>query len=393
VTAAAAAAARTAAAAAHLVHGMGTESVAADWPALTLAECDELLRGYPGSGGAREVSWLSPRPLSAAAIVRTERGGEVFVKRHHVTVRSVAGLLEEHRFLKHLRAQDAAVVSVLEDADGHSAIGRGQWTYEVHTVGVGLDLYREAISWSPFTEPGHAVAAGRALALLHEAAAGYSAPPRSPQPLVAGFGVGQGADLIESVGRYAEARPAVAAELGRRAWREEIEHWHLPFHQRLRPLLSELEPLWTHNDFHASNLLWSADGQVASVLDFGLADRSFAVHDLAVAIERNAIEWLELAGKGDAAVHFDAAAGLIDGYQQVRRLSAVERRALPDLLALCQVDFALSEMDYFAGVTGSAENTELAYRYLVDHTAWFATPLGGGFLRRLAAHLESGGVR
>jgi Ser/Thr protein kinase RdoA (MazF antagonist) len=372
-----------AAAAAHFVHGMGTEAVAPDWPALSLAECDALLNRFPGLGGAREVSWLSPRPLSAAAIVRTVSGGEVFAKRHHVAVRSVEGLLEEHRFLAHLRSRGAAVVDVLVDADGRSAISREQWTYEVHTVGAGSDLYRDAISWSPFTELRHAEAAGRALALLHEAAAGFSAPPRSPQPLVAGFEVGQGPDLVESIRRFAAVRPAVAAELARRPWPAEIERWHLGFHRRLFPLLGELTPLWTHNDFHASNLLWR-DGQVATVLDFSLADCSFAVHDLAVAIERNAIEWLELPGRGAAAVHFDAAAALIDGYQQVRVLNEVERRALPDLLALCQVDFALSEIDYFAGVTGSAENAELAYRYLIDHTAWFTTALGSEFLRRLA---------
>ena len=197
--------------------------------------------------------------------------------------------------------------------------------------------------------------------------------------------------MIESVQRYAALRPAVAAELARRPWRDEFERWHLPFHRRLLPVLGELELQWTHNDFHASNLLWTPDGQVATVLDFGLADRSFAVHDLAVAIERNAIEWLELPGKGSAAVHFDAAAALLDGYQEVRELSAAERRALPDILALCQVDFALSEVDYFAGVTGSAENAELAYRYLVDHTAWFATPLGSELLGSIAEHLRGSG--
>ena len=43
-----------------------------------------------------------------------------------------------------------------------------------------------------------------------------------------------------------------------------------------------LEPLWTHNDLHASNLLWSAGGdnaQAAAIIDFGLADRTNAVHD------------------------------------------------------------------------------------------------------------------
>jgi Ser/Thr protein kinase RdoA (MazF antagonist) len=376
-------------AAAHLVHGMGTEPVAPDWPVPTLPECDYVLRRM-GLGGAVEISWISPRPLSAAAIVRAERGtdGQVFVKRHHASVRSSAGLREEHRFLAHLRDRGAAVVEVLADREGDTVISSGPWRYEVHSVGVGEDLYRDAISWSPFTDVRHAEAAGRALALLHQAAEGYCAPPRAPQPLVAGFGVGQDPDLIGSVRRYGAVRPAVAGYLASRPWQEDFERWHLPFHSRLQPLLGALPPLWTHNDFHASNLLW-AHGRVATVLDFGLADRAFAVHDLAVAIERNAIEWLELPGKGAAAVHFDSAAALLDGYQQVRKLTSDERQALPDLLALCHIDFALSEIDYFAGVTGSAHNTDLAYRYLVDHTAWFAAPLGSELLNRLAERLES----
>lgn len=374
------------------MHGMGTEPVAADWPPLTPAECDDLLRGFPALGGAQAIDWLSPRPLSAAALVRTLRRSRVFVKRHHVSVRTAAGLLEEHRFLQHLRSRGAAVVDVLEDADGRSAIERGQWTYEVHSVGEGEDLYRDAISWSPFTDVRHAAAAGRAMAQLHQAAEGYAAPPRSPQPLVAGFGVARGVDLAESVRAYAAVRPAVAADLASRPWQREVERWHVPFHRRLQPLLADLPPLWTHNDFHASNLLWTSGDDaisVTTVLDFGLADRAFAVHDLAVAIERNAIEWLELPTQGAAAVHFDGAAALLDGYQQVRPLSPTERRALPDLLALCQIDFALSEIDYFAGVTGSVENTDLAYQYLVDHTAWFASPLGAGLLARLAQHLAA----
>lgn len=193
-------------------------------------------------------------------------------------------------------------------------------------------------------------------------------------------------DLVESVRRYGAARPAVEAYLASQPWEEQLERWHLPFHQRLLPLLTDLPPLWTHNDFHASNLLWSGGG-VATVLDFGLADRAFAVHDLAVAIERNAIEWLELPEKGAAAVHLDSAVALIDGYEQIRSLTPAERRALPDLLALCQTDFALSEIDYFAGVTRSAPNADLAYRYLVDHTAWFASDLGSDLLARLAERL------
>ena len=54
-------------------------------------------------------------------------------------------------------------------------------------------------------------------------------------------------------------------------------------------------PLWTHNDRHASNLFWSdagANARPVAVIDFGLADRTNAVHDLAHAIERNIVDGL-----------------------------------------------------------------------------------------------------
>jgi len=371
----------------HLVHGMGTEAVAPDWPPLTVAEADAALRRYPEAAGARRLLWLSPRPLSAAALVETARGGAVFVKRHHGSVRSAAWLREEHGFLAHLRRNGTAVVRVLTDEAGDTAPVGGEWTYEVHSVGEGDDLYRDAISWSPFTGLGHARAAGRALAELHEAARGYDAPPRAPQPLIAGFSVFAADDPFDALERYAAARPALAAELADRPWRADLDRWHLPFHRRLRPHLAALEPLWTHNDLHASNLLWRR-GRVSTVLDFGLADRACAVHDLATAIERNAVEWLELDARGRAAVHVDAARALVEGYQEIRKLTAAERAALPDLLALCHADYALSEIEYFRGVTGSPQNTELAYRYLVDHTAWFAGPAGAEFLDGLRAELE-----
>ena len=375
----------------HLVHGMGAENVAPDWPALTLGEVDAVLRRYPRAGGAHAVTWRSPRPLSAAGLVETARGGSVFVKRQHWRVRSLDGLREEHAFLAHLRRGGAAVVEVLTDEEGRTAVGDGEWTYEVHAVGDGEDLYREAISWSPFTQLSHAHAAGRALAELHEAAHGYAAPTRAPRQLTAGFSIFAADDPIAAVEQFAAMRPARAEDRAARAWCKDVERWHLPHHDRLRPQLAALEPLWTHNDFHASNLLWNAaamsGAQVATVLDFGLCDRAFAVHDLATAIERNAVEWLTLDEMGDGAVHADAALALLDGYQQIRKLTEPERAALPDLLALCHADYALSEIDYFRGVTGSAQNAELAYRYFVDHTAWFSSPAGARFLDRLRLHL------
>ncbi|UXX92229.1 phosphotransferase [Streptomyces sp. AD2-2] len=87
-----------------------------------------------------------PRPLSAAAVVERSHH-RLFVKRHHTSVRTPEGLAEEHAFLRHLRLRGAPVVEVLDLAT------RGEWTYEVHSAGVGIDLYRDALSWSPFRSP------------------------------------------------------------------------------------------------------------------------------------------------------------------------------------------------------------------------------------------------
>ncbi|NUS14654.1 MAG: phosphotransferase [Streptomyces sp.] len=348
-------------------HGLGTEPAEPDWPPLTDAEVTRVV-------GPARVVWRSPRPLSAAAVV--ERGGRrLFVKRHHVTVRTLEALAEEHAFLRHLRERGAPVVEVLDVA------ARDEWTYEVHSAGVGIDLYRDALSWSPFRSATHARAAGEALARLHLAAEGFDAPPRQVRPLVASFTVFASDDPWTALAEYIARRPQVADGLRHFPWREDTARVLIPLYEDLAPYLPHLTPLWTHNDWHASNLLWDTSGQVTTVLDVGMSDRTTAVHDLATAIERNAVQWLR---PGYPVREGDALA-LLGGYQSVRPLSAAESAALPDLLPLVHAEFALSELGYFHGVTRSAENTRLAYEYYVGHAEWF----GGRAGRRLRSTIRS----
>ncbi|MGB9228340.1 MAG: phosphotransferase, partial [Terracidiphilus sp.] len=138
-----------------------------------------------------------------------------------------------------------------------------------------------------------------------------------------------------------------------------------------------LAPLWTHNDLHASNLFWSdagPDARFTAVIDFGLADRTNAVHDFAHAIERNIVEWLTLVQNANQcpAVHFDHLYALLDGYESVRLLSHGEAAALAPMTALCHAEFALSEADYFLGLLHSEEKAAMAYDgWLVGHACWF----------------------
>jgi Ser/Thr protein kinase RdoA (MazF antagonist) len=359
-------------------HGMDGTMVEADWPPLTLPEVRALLAGFPGCTEPIEILSVSPRPFSAASVVST-RASRVFIKRHHRAVRDREGLLEEHRFIRHLRAHGAAVPRVFADSSGETAIERGEWTYEVHEAPDGIDLYEDALSWTPFRSKAHARSAGEMLARLHLASRGFDELPRKTQPLVASFTIFAAGDPRAAIENYLCARPSLAGDAGARAACDDALKLLAPFHAELKPLLPALEPLWTHNDLHASNLFWNGKADEASAtatIDFGLADRTNAVHDLAQAIERNIVEWLALReGSEDAEdvpVHLDHLEALLKGYESIRRLSDEEVAALTPMSALCHAEFALTEADYFLGVLHSKENARVCTEgYLVGHARWF----------------------
>jgi Ser/Thr protein kinase RdoA (MazF antagonist) len=196
------------------------------------------------------------------------------------------------------------------------------------------------------------------------------------------------ADPLAAVGRLAARRPGLAGYLDRRSWREDLTRYHLPVIHQVASLLPRLGRLWGHGDWHPSNLTWTsaaADADVAAVIDLGLANRTFAAHDLAVAIERSAVAWLDLAGPGQAMVDSPAVDALLDGYQAVRPLTQAELTGVAGLLPVVHLEYALSEVEYFASVVRSPENADLAYNgYLIGHTRWFTGPDG----QELLSHLQ-----
>ncbi|KAH2812438.1 hypothetical protein KXV85_005083, partial [Aspergillus fumigatus] len=125
----------------HLVHGMGTELEAPVWPAITADEAGAVLVHFPQAGGLIGLHWHSPRPFSAATLVEAA-GGRFILKRHHHRLRSPDALAQEHGFIAHLRAAGVHVPEVME-ARGGTAIAQGEWTYELHRLSPGLDLYRD----------------------------------------------------------------------------------------------------------------------------------------------------------------------------------------------------------------------------------------------------------
>ena len=376
---------------------MGRDLAEPDWLPLT----DEELRGIlgrsdPGGLGRRPtVTWRSPRPMSAAALVR-HGDATVFVKRHHVSVRTPEQLAAEHDFATHLRTRGLPVPAVRQLSDRSGAEGiqgvgsvlrRGDFCYEVHQVADGLDVYRDAVSWSPYASLGHAYAAGAALGRLHLAAAGFDRPARPAAVLMNSCQVITAPDPLAAAGALVAERPALAAYLAGRHWTDDFEKVLAPLIGRAAPLLGPLRPQWGHGDWHPSNLTWTSaapDARVAGIVDFGLANRTYAVHDLALALERAVVSWLDLPETGTAAADLAAAAFLLDGYQTARPLTGAEAAALPLLLPVVHVEYALSEADYFTSVAVSTANADLAYEYLIGHARWFSERPGAvllGFLR------------
>ncbi|MBH1554843.1 phosphotransferase [Stenotrophomonas maltophilia] len=367
----------------HRVQGLNNDEVAADWPPISTRDIGWLREHYPQLDGQSQARWHSPRPLSAAAIVDGAQGA-VFIKRHHHSVRSAACLEEEHRFIAHLAAAGVPVVQVLAAAHGHTAVEHGEWTFELHALGVGDDLYRDAVSWSLLTDVAQAREAGRMLARLHQASDSYHAPQRSTHVLVARDDLIRADDPIAAIKSDLATRPGLARYLARIPWETQLRRDVLPWHSGLAERLRDEPRLWAHNDWHVSNLLWR-DGQVSTVLDFGLASPTSALFDLATAIERNAVAWLELE-RGMEAVRIDIALALLDGYRQVLPLSAARVRLLADLLPMVHFDFALSEVEYFEGVTSSTANADVAWQpFMLGHPAWFHGPHGQALLQALHA--------
>ncbi|QJU57903.1 phosphotransferase [Sphingomonas sp. AP4-R1] len=370
----------------HLVHGMGTAPEAPTWPAITEAEADALLALFPAAGRMEALRWHSPRPFSAAALIDTDRGAFV-LKRHHRRVRLPEGLAEEHRFIAHLAAAGMPVPETMRTAEGPGAVAAGEWTYELHRKAPGADLYRDRLSWTPFLSQPHAEAAGAALARLHGAARGFAEPARKPQPLVASFTILPAADPLAAAEAYVAARPALAGYLAGRPWRRPLARLFAAAAAGLAPRLAEQPALWTHNDWHPSNLLWTPDGTVRTAFDFGLADRGCAVHDIATAIERTAIDWLHLGhGADDALADPQAAIALLAGYASVHPIDPRAVDAIVRLLPLVHLEFALSEIDYFAGVAGRPDQAALAWdTYLIGHAEWFLSAAGQDVLHRIGA--------
>ncbi len=367
----------------HRVHGLERDLVAPDWAPLQPEELREPLARLGLDTHDLVVEWRSPRPMSAAARVRAGRE-TVFVKRHHRRVRDIARLEREHRFGDHLRSRGVPTPLARRGPDGVSAVAIGASRYEVFDVASGHDRYRDVPSWYPYLDARDARDAGTVLARLHRAARDFAEPPEPLGVLLDGVELVSSDDPLGAFDDLVARRPGLARALAPYEARADVARVLAEPLERARAATRDQPRQWTHGDWHPSNLTWAAPHRVAAVIDLGLANETFALRDLAVAIERAVIDWLDQSRRGDVSVDEPALEALLAGYDEVSPLGDAERGVLASLLPVAHVEFALSEVEYFGVVTDSPANRDLAYQgYLLGHAAWFESPAGRALLARV----------
>jgi len=203
---------------------------------------------------------------------------------------------------------------------------------EVHEVADGLDRYRDAVSWTPYTSLGHARAAGAALARLHVAADRFRCGPLSCR-------AHQRCELIVAADRSRSSNGWPAGARGWRptwtagAWPDDLTRHVLPAIWRAAPLLAGL-PRSGHGDWHPSNLTWTSagpDAVMAGCSTSGWPTGPSPCTTWPPPWSGLPCPGFDLIDLGRAEADLDAIDALLDGYESVRPLTPAEAAALPEV--------------------------------------------------------------
>jgi Ser/Thr protein kinase RdoA (MazF antagonist) len=352
-------------------------------------EIRRAVKLYPAAGKFSEKISDGGRPYSATSLFRTERG-DYFLKKRSAAWRSNEDILWEHRVIRHLRDFGFPTPKLHENSRGSTLTEMDGFYYELFDRAEGEDLYRGTHTWTPFDRCEHAREAGIMLGRFHRTLEDFDAAGRPPlgvpplEPMRARFDLALNSDLAESLGSRIDKSPVLSGFFDCIDWQKEVVPLYEEFHRKFLSAGPPPAPWVTHGDWHANNLFFEED-KIVSVIDFHLTDISFRLYDLAVALDRNGILWLDiLSGKKDA-LRYDILENLINGYRRIFPLEKGEVPQLQSLLPLHQLDLALSNIEYYSGVEKNWERAQWAYRvYLLEHARYYRTPEGERLLEFIA---------
>lgn len=350
------------------------------WPPLSASQAAEVLNEIPKFREER-IAELSPssRPMAAAGLLKTASGKQVFLKRYHHLLVSENELEAKHSFVNQLAESGFSTPRFFSFNPGGTVLRLGEWIFEASQGAPGQDRYRNLRSWLPPKSSEEAVELGRLAARLRLASQKIKRLSLEPGPyqnrieLMLGDPLARLADFLNThpvLDTYLKENGAdLAGAL-----------------ESLRPLAITLTPLksapryFTHGDLHVSNTFWEGN-EITSLIDFGLACPNPPLFDLAVLLERHSIDWISITeGKTDS--YWPEVAGdLLSGYGQVWPLSGEETEMLGAMIALCNVEFSLSAIEYDLLAPIDPQIKDWAWNVgFQGHSQWFLTEPGKKYL-------------
>ena len=356
------------------------EVVNNSWPPFSTSQAAKALREIPDFR-EQQIASLSPssRPMAAACLVTTASGKQVFLKRYHKDLVSASELEAKHSFVNQLADGGFSTPRFFCFNQGGSTLTTGEWIIEASAGAAGQDRYRDLRSWLPPKTRQEAVELGRVAARLRIASQKIQPQSLEPGPYQNRIELLLG-DPLPKLGSYLNAHPVLdnhLKETGR-----DLAGALAP----LRPFARALAPLaqtpryFTHGDLHVSNTFWE-ENSISSLIDFGLTCPNPPLFDLAVLLERHSIDWISITeGKTDS--YWPQVAGdLLTGYGQVFSLSPEEIEMLGAMIALCNVEFSLSAIEYDLLAPIDPQIKDWAWDIgFQGHSQWFLTGSGQKYL-------------
>ena len=364
-------------------------------PVLEPMELDEIKKivsdHYPEAGIPERKLGDGSRPYSASSLFQS-CSGQYFLKKRNKAWRSRGDIFWKHSIIEHLCSKGFPTPPLVLNGGGETLTETCDHYYELFHRAEGEDIYHDYHSWMPFIESGHATSAGEALARFHLALEDYdkSGRPRPgtiiEKPMTARFDMAFSPDLPAALACRIAESPVLSAFFDGKRGKADLLPLLLPFQQDMPACRDEIRPWITHGDWHANNLFFRG-GRVSSVIDFHLTDLSFRLYDLAVALDRNCIRWLDIQDGRNDAVRFDLIGLFLDGYNSVFPIDEDELKFLSILLPVHQLDLAVSNIEYYFGFEQNRARADWVYDvYLTGHLSFYQKSAGREIIEFIENH-------
>lgn len=357
------------------------------WPEINEEELQDVIGFYPSLGKLKTILYQSTRPLSAGCLFETTEG-RFFVKRNSTLIRTRDEWEYEHRFQSKLPNFGLQIPKIIKTKNQESLLEKKgketTWLYEIQESALGEDLYSSAHTWSPLHKDSHAEEIGKFLGLFHIASweSGFR-EKRNPRYQVALFEIFTSEnmerfciDLVNQIPDFHEFMDPL--EFAKKV--SSIYSSFLPKSE----LAGSVPNLITHGDPHASNFFWK-DNTPVSLIDFHLSNQNNFLYDLAVAIDRNTLYWLDLLSGKKGSYNLIHAKKIIENYKTI--IADKRKEFLPYLsylshaLVLHRIEFALSLLNYYWNIEKSKFKAQWCLDvYIFAHGEWFHSNEGKLFL-------------